>query len=262
MKKFKIVFLMGMVLLAMTCTFLKVNAEADKVIVATLGTSDIFSQIMPDSGEWTGIDGEIWQAIEEKTGWEVEVKQVEFDGLIGELETGRSDIISNHMEVTAERLEIAKASQAYSSEETVWVVLEDNKETITGVEELKNKKVGVKSGQAVQPKVVELSKEYGFEVQTYQDNASMYNDLANGRVDAVAGMLSQMESNSKKLNARFINTGEPLLSGNVAFFLQNNEEGETLKGELDAVIQELLEDGTIKEITEKWTGQDLTAGIK
>lgn len=263
MKKIiKVLALFTMILGLLPLGANRTHAEEKKIVVATSGTSDIFSQIMPDTKEWTGIDGEIWKAIEEKTGWTIEVKQVEFDGLIGELETGRSDVVSNHMEITEKRLEKSTASQAYSSEQTVWVVLEENKDALATLESLKGKIIGVKSGQAVQPKVEELSKEYGFEVRTFQDNASMYNDLAMKRVDAVAGMYSQMEANSKKLNVKFTNTGKALLVGNVGFFLQKNEKGEALKKELDPVIQELIEDGTIKAITEKWTGQDLTASIK
>lgn len=260
MKKFKLSILTGLLLTSLGLGLASAQAQVSEVTVATSGTSDIFSQIMP-SGEWTGIDGDIWKEIDERTDWEIEIKQVEFDGLIGELDTDRSDVVSNHMEVTEARLERAIASQPYSSEETVWVILEENVDEITGVEALEGKTVGVKSGQAVQPIVVELSEEHGFTVQTYQDNASMYNDLAMGRIDAVAGMLSQINSNSEKLEVEFTNTGEPLLAGNVAFFLQNNEEGEALKAELDAVIQEMLDDGTIAEITENWTGQDLTKAI-
>lgn len=260
MKKFKLSILTGLLLTSLGLGLASAQAQVSEVTVATSGTSDIFSQIMP-SGEWTGIDGDIWKEIDERTDWEIEIKQVEFDGLIGELDTDRSDVVSNHMEVTEARLERAIASQPYSSEETVWVILEENVDEITGVEALEGKTVGVKSGQAVQPIVVELSEEHGFTVQTYQDNASMYNDLAMGRIDAVAGMLSQINSNSEKLEVEFTNTGEPLLAGNVAFFLQNNEEGEALKEELDAVIQEMLDDGTIAEITENWTGQDLTKAI-
>lgn len=230
------------------------------ITLATSGTSDVFSQIDPATDEWMGIDADVWAAIEEETGWDIELKQVQFDGLIGELETNRSDVITNHMGITDEREEVALASTPYSSENSVVIVKSDNNE-IQSVDDLAGKTVGVKSGQAVQPDVIELSEELGFTVQTYQENPEMYSDLIMGRTDAIVGMQSSIQSFSEDLGEELKDVGEPLQTSNIAFFLQSNEDGEALKVKLDEVVQKLVDDGTIGSITEEWTGYNLTDTI-
>lgn len=234
--------------------------ENVSITLATSGTSDVFSQIDPATDEWMGIDADVWAAIEEETGWEINLKQVQFDGLIGELETNRSDVITNHMGVTEEREKVALASAPYSSENSVIIVKGDNDE-IQSAEDLAGKTVGVKSGQAVQPEVVELSEEIGFTVQTYQENPEMYSDLVMGRTDAIVGMQSSIQAFSDDLGEELKDVGEPLQTSNIAFFLQSNEDGEALKVKLDEVVQKLIEDGTIGAITEEWTGYNLTETI-
>lgn len=234
--------------------------ENVSITLATSGTSDVFSQIDPATDEGMGIDADVWAAIEEETGWEINLKQVQFDGLIGELETNRSDVITNHMGVTEEREKVALASAPYSSENSVIIVKGDNDE-IQSAEDLAGKTVGVKSGQAVQPEVVELSEEIGFTVQTYQENPEMYSDLVMGRTDAIVGMQSSIQAFSDDLGEELKDVGEPLQTSNIAFFLQSNEDGETLKVKLDEVVQKLIDDGTIGAITEEWTGYNLTETI-
>lgn len=236
------------------------NTEISEVVVATSGTSDLFSQIDPDAEEWTGIDGDVWKEIEDRTGWTVETKQVAFDGLIGELDTGRADVASNHMELTEERQNQALTSTPYSSEAAVFQILEENNIELQSEEDFEI--VGVKSGGSTTQHVQdELAEEYGFEVKTYQENAELFNDLAQGRVDAVVFAESSMQDYSEKIGAQIVRAGDPISVSNVVMLLQDNEEGQVLKEELDAVIQEMLDDGTIAEITEKWTGVDLTQNI-
>ena len=48
----------------------------------------------------------------------------------------------------------------------------------------------------------------------------------------------------------------------MAYFLSKTDEGEELKEELNKVIQEMLDDGTIAGITEKWMFADMTQLIQ
>lgn len=69
-----------------------------KVTVVTSGTGEPYS-LISDDGKWTGIDAEMWDEIEKRTGWEVEVKQASFDAMWGELDTGRADVVANCLAV-------------------------------------------------------------------------------------------------------------------------------------------------------------------
>jgi putative amino-acid transport system substrate-binding protein len=52
------------------------------------------------------------------------------------------------------------------------------------------------------------------------------------------------------------------MANNVAYFLPKTEEGEELCEELNEVIHDMLEDGTIAAITEKWMFADMTQLIQ
>ena len=58
----------------------------ETVTVVTAGTGEPYS-LLADDGTWTGIDAEMWDEIEKRTGWKVELKQAAFDALWGELDT-------------------------------------------------------------------------------------------------------------------------------------------------------------------------------
>ena len=88
------------------------NSDADsdtgysdrKVTLVTSGSGEPYT-LLADDGTWTGIDAEMWAEIEERTGWEVDVKQAAFDAMWGELDTARADVVANCTDVKPEREE-------------------------------------------------------------------------------------------------------------------------------------------------------------
>ena len=87
-----------------------------KVTVVTSGTGEPYS-LISDDGKWTGIDAEMWDEIEKRTGWEVEVKQASFDAMWGELDTGRADVVANCLAVKEERTEQYKKENKVKTDE-------------------------------------------------------------------------------------------------------------------------------------------------
>ena len=131
------------------------------------------------------------------------------------------------------------------------------------VEDLKGKVVGCTNGQAAQTIIEDLGAELGFEVKLYEDSAVGMNDLMLERIDAYANTTTNVNAfmhNNGEADFRFFE--ENLLANNVAYFLPKTDEGEELKEELNKVIQEMLDDGTIAGITEKWMFADMTQLIQ
>lgn len=54
----------------------------ETVTVVTAGTGEPYS-LLADDGTWTGIDAEMWDEIEKRTGWKVELKQAAFGRTLG-----------------------------------------------------------------------------------------------------------------------------------------------------------------------------------
>ncbi len=231
-----------------------------KVTLVTSGSGEPYT-LLADDGTWTGIDAEMWAEIEERTGWEVDVKQAAFDAMWGELDTARADVVANCTAVKPEREEKYHATIPYYGDAQCVIVNEGS--SYKTVEDLKGKVVGCTNGQAAQTIIEDLGSELGFEVKLYEDSAVGMNDLMLERIDAYANTTTNVNAfmhNNGEADFRFFE--ENLLANNVAYFLPKTDEGEELKEELNKVIQEMLDDGTIAGITEKWMFADMTQLIQ
>ncbi len=244
------------------------NSDADsdtgysdrKVTLVTSGSGEPYT-LLADDGTWTGIDAEMWAEIEERTGWEVDVKQAAFDAMWGELDTARADVVANCTAVKPEREEKYHATIPYYGDAQCVIVNEGS--SYKTAEDLKGKVVGCTNGQAAQTIIEDLGAEIGFEVKLYEDSAVGMNDLMLERIDAYANTTTNVNAfmhNNGEADFRFFE--ENLLANNVAYFLPKTDEGEELKEELNKVIQEMLDDGTIAGITEKWMFADMTQLIQ
>ncbi len=237
------------------------DTEIDKVTVVTAGTGEPYSLLSDDGETWTGIDAEMWAEIEKRTGWEVEVKQAAFDSLWGELDTERADVAANCFAVKEERTDKYNATIPYYGDAQCVIVNSDSDyETL---DDLAGKTIGCTNGQAAQTIIEGLADEKGFTVKLYEDSAIGMNDLALGRIDAYANTTTNVNAfthNHEEADFRFFD--EDLMANNVAYFLPKTERGEAIKEKLDEVLQEMLDDGTVAEITEKWMYADMTQLIQ
>lgn len=232
----------------------------ETVTVVTAGTGEPYS-LLADDGTWTGIDAEMWDEIEKRTGWKVELKQAAFDALWGELDTERADVAANCFAVKAERTDKYNATIPYYGDAQCIIVNDDS--SYKTVDDLKGQVVGCTNGQAAQTIIEDLAKEKGFEVKLYEDSAVGMNDLKLGRIAAYANTTTNVNAfthNNEDANFRFFD--ENLMANNVAYFLPKTERGDKLTEELNDVIQEMLDDGTVVKITEKWMYSDMTKLIQ
>ena len=237
------------------------SEEKEKVVVVTAGTGEPYSLLSDDGKTWTGIDAEMWAEIEKRTGWEVEVKQAAFDALWGELDTERADVAANCFAVKAERTDKYNATIPYYGDAQCVIVNEDS--DYKTLEDLKGKTVGCTNGQAAQTIIEDAAKEIGFEVKLYEDSAIGMNDLVLGRIDAYANTTTNVNAfthNHEEAKFRFFD--ENLMANNVAYFLPKTERGDKLTEELNKVLQDMIDDGTVGKITEKYMYADMTKLIQ
>jgi ABC-type amino acid transport substrate-binding protein len=232
--------------------------ETRTVRLVTAGVDEPPSLIHND-GTWTGIDAEMWAEIEKRTGWTIELNQAPLDGVFGQLDAGRADVAANCWAVRAERVEKYYASIPYYGDAQTVCVAQDS--DINTLEDLKGKRIGVTSGQACQALLEGLQDQYGFELVVYDQAGIGYKEVELGRLDAMGGALMTF-------NAYVANNGETLrllderlAANNIAYFFPKTDEGAALRDEVNQVVQEMLDDGTVSAITEKWLGSDMTKAI-
>ena len=231
----------------------KVKA-AGKLVVGVEGTYPPFTY-HDDNGELTGLDIELGKALADKLGVEVEFQEAAWDSLLIGIDTERFDTVINSVSITDERAEKYDFSDPYYYEARRVVVRADD-DSIHGPEDLNGKKIATNTTNAFIP----WYEERGVEVVGVDTSGEAIDLLLSGRVDFVG-------INVPVLNAYL--QEHPDAAGKVkeAFVIPNSEDVIAIpvrKGEpefldaINAALAELREEGTLKEISEKYLGGDYT----
>lgn len=136
-----------------------------------------------ESGEYEGIDVDIMAAIAENQGFKYEMDYVGFDPAVASLEADQVDAVIAGMSITDERKEKFDFSEAYYDSGVVMAIKADNTD-IKGYEDLKGKKVAVKTATEGATFAESIKDKYGFEVVYFQDSPTMYEDVKTGNAVA------------------------------------------------------------------------------
>ncbi len=109
----------------------------------------------------------------------------DWDGVIPALQSGKFDVIFSSMNMTPARAQRVLFSDMYYATAPVWVAQAGNKSDDTTPAAIKGKTVGAQSSTVY---ANYLDKDYpGVEVKLYPGGDEPFLDLANGRLDYVAG---------------------------------------------------------------------------
>ena len=116
-----------------------------KLVVGMDATYPPFGSQDTETRQYVGYDVDIIRAIGKAEGFEVEVKNLAFDGLIPALKTGNIDIAINDITITPERAKTVDFSNRYYIA-GLGVVVNAENTTITKPEDLEGKRLAVSIG--------------------------------------------------------------------------------------------------------------------
>ena len=249
-------------LLFVGCGNSKVDNKDEKdeksIIVACANTEPPYSYI--ENGEHKGFEVDIWNEIAKRTGYEVKMETMGFSSIFGSLDSGKADVATTFLGETKERLEKYAASKAYALDNLSIAVLADNTQLYT-IDDLKGKKVAVAEGSQGQAVGDELSQEKGLQLVIFENNSGL-NYLSMGRSDAWMSSKVSLVFDSKKAGIDVRIFDEDLLSTNIRYyFRKNDKKSDEKRDAVDEAIQEMLNDGTLQKISEKWFQIDVTKGL-
>lgn len=240
-----------------------VNESTVKSDTTDKGTFTVgFDQDFPpmgfvgDDGEFTGFDLELAAEVAKRLDKEIKYQPIAWDAKDMELTSGTIDCIWNGFSITG-REDKYTWSKPYMKNDQVFVVKADS--NISSIEDLAGKKVEVQvdsSAEAALKEDPELVATFEA-LQTVADYNTGFMDLDMGGVDAIA--MDSVVANyqiTKRGNAGFVVLDTPLASEEygIGFKLGN----ESLRDEVQAALDEMKADGSMKTISEKWFGTDVT----
>ena len=188
-------------------------------------------------------------ALAEKLGVEVEFQEAAWDSLLIGIDTGRFDTVINSVSITDERAEKYDFSDPYYYEARRVVVRADD-DSINGPEDLNGKKIATNTTNAFIP----WYEENGAEVVGIDTSAEAIDLVLSGTsVPVLNAYLDEHPDAADKLKAAFVIPN----SEDVIAIPVRKGEPEFLDA-INAALAELREEGTLKEISEKYLGGDYT----
>lgn len=201
-----------------------------------------------DNGDIVGIDIDISQKIADKLGRELEIKDMDFDGALLAVQSGKVDMVASGVSVTPEREEQMDFSERYVDSTEV-VVVNANGPAVEAPtwEALEDKIIGVQQGNIADIQVSNPENVNPTEVKRYTKFVQATEDLKNNKIDCIVmDQLPAEELVGANEGELMILEGDPLFVDQYAIAV---EKGNTeLLEAINEVIIELKESGELDEI--------------
>lgn len=210
---------------------------------------------MAEDGSYVGFDLDLAQEAARRLGLEYKAQPIAWDSKDMELDSGNIDCIWNGFTITG-REDDYEWTEPYMDNAQVFVVNGDS--GIETLDDLAGKVVECQadsSALAALNEDAELTSTFA-QLLTTADYNSALMDLEQGAVDAVAMDVVVARYQIQQRDADFAVLDETLSSEAYAVgFKKGNTE---LRDKVQSALEEMAADGTMKEISEKWFGEDLT----
>lgn len=224
--------------------------EKGKLVMATSADYPPYEWHLMKDGkdEIVGFDVEIAKAIAQEIGVELEIKDLDFDGIIPSIASGQADIGIAGMSATPEREEAANFSIPYFENEQVVLVRKEDADKYKKVEDFAGKVVGAQTGSVQESTVRE-----NFPKDVELKSLSKLNNLAMEVKNKTADALVISKSSGAQYAKQFpelvaIDPGVPKEPGVCVTMKKGND---ALTAYVNQVLQKLIDEGKIKE----WIGE-------
>ncbi|WP_321386984.1 transporter substrate-binding domain-containing protein [uncultured Enterococcus sp.] len=221
--------------------------EKGKLVVGT--SADFapfeFKTLVDGKDTIVGSDIDMVKAIAEKLGVEVEFMDMQFDAVLVALQQNKVDIAVSGISATAERKKSFDFSVPYYNPPQKIVINKKNKDTFTSIESLNGKKVGAQKG-SIQEGVVEAQLPDSQKVSIPRV-PNLIVELNQGSIDALVLEETIAESYLSQNSDLMIADIELTSSEDEAFAIALPKGQDDLKKEIDSILQEMIDDGSIDQ---------------
>jgi len=218
--------------------------KAGKIVLGT--SADYppyeFHKEVNGKDEIVGFDIEIAKEIAKSLGVELEIKDMDFDGLLLALNADKVDFVIAGMTPDPERLKAVDFSEIYYKAVHGVVIKTDNKDLFKTVEDLAGKKVGAQKG-AIQEKIA-IAEISSVQLKSLAKIPDLILEVKNNKIDAVV-----ME---KPVADAYVDKNKDLMLMDITF--DDGEGGSAVavkKGNTDLVdeinktLDRLIKDGSV-----------------
>ncbi len=209
-----------------------------------------FGSVDSQTGEYVGFDVDLIKAIGRMEGFDVQIFNLNFDGLIPALVTDSIQIAINDITITEDRKRNVDFSRRYCIVGMGAAVRHDNT-TIRNARDLEGRRLAVTIGSTGEEAARKIK---GADVRVFSQLNECYLELINGGVDAVI--------NDTTTNDFYVMSAGRGKVKSVPLSLNEEELGITVRkgnrellGKIDRGLSKLKKNGEYSVIFEKWFGR-------
>ena len=192
-----------------------------------------------------GFDVMLAEKIAEELGVEVEFKNMDFNSLIGALQSGQVDMVISGMSPNETRLKQVDFSDFYYTGENAVLVREDDVAKYQTESDLKDIKIGTQLGSIQTP----IAESFTSSVKELSTTQSIVLELSNGNVDAV--ILGKDIADRYAEEFDNVVVSDVTISSEEAMAVALPKGSDELTAKVNEVIAKLKADGTLGEMLEE-----------
>ncbi len=249
MKKLLSVFAVFALLLTTACGASN-DSEKKKLVVLTNSGYPPYEELDKE-GNLYGFDIDVMNKAAEIAGYEVEIRDVDFDAIVPSIKTGKADIGIAGMTPSKKRRKSVDFSDIYySGEDSQNYLLYKESSGIKTQDDLAGKTIGCQMGTVQFEAATYFEDNVKAKVDAKKDYASIVAEINKGNNDcaivekAVADSFMKKDSEFKAFKLE----GLAALEGNAMCF----KKGSKLKADFDKAIQEMKDNGEMDKLIKKY----------
>ncbi|MFC1895029.1 transporter substrate-binding domain-containing protein [Candidatus Dependentiae bacterium] len=229
--------------------------DGDSVLVVGTNAGFVPYEFVDEKGRVVGFDIDVAQAIANKMGKRLIVKNMPFDALILSLKQEKIDLVIAGLSITKEKLNELAMIHYHGDGETefplvFWKKIPDNIKSINDLKNLKNKTVSVQVGNIQE----EFISKFDFlDIKPLSEISDLIMDIKYGK--SIACVVENLVvKNLKKTFSELCVLNIPLNSEDIDFGhgIAIKKGNEDLTKKINDIVGELKMDGSIKKIERSW----------
>jgi polar amino acid transport system substrate-binding protein len=202
-----------------------------------------------DPSKLRGFDVEVAGEIAKGLGRNPRFVQVAFTAIDQSVARGDFDIGMSGVEQTPARCAELACTMPYFEFHEVLTVREGDRDRFPTLASLRGRRVGTLAGTIAYDRLVEAQQHDGIEVVSYDDDVHPYEDLREGRLDAVLLDNIIAARSMRRVHGLFTQP-TPVAAGHyVAVLAKSNG---ALRDRINEILKQRMRDGTLERIYRRW----------
>jgi len=238
---------------ALAAAFFAGTVQAEALRVGTHPTFAPFEFMDSQSRTYVGFDMDLIREIGKRAGYEVELVNMGFDGLIPALFTGTIDVVASGITITEERKKKVDFCEPYYEAGQGLLVRTKDATKYTDLKSLEGKTIGVQIGTTGADLAKGIS---GARIKAFNTGAEAFMDLKMGGSQAVITdrpvigyFMVQNPRAAKGLTQQKVRLDAEY------FGFAVKKGNAKVKNAIDAALKSMKDDGSYQKIYKKWFGE-------